>query len=85
MTTKMVACKACGTPFPARGRGTYCGVRCRREMENRRRRWEAGARGVECLKANASMTNPLLARTPEQNREWLRMAEEARAELGPRP
>jgi hypothetical protein len=78
-------CKTCGTLFQGKGRAIYCGARCRRDMENRRRTWDAGARGVECLRANASMTNPLLDRTPEQSREWKRMAEEARASLGPRP
>jgi len=82
---KTVTCKACGTPFQGRGRGTYCSPRCRREIERSRRKWDGARRGVECLEANASMTDPLLARTPQQSRWWLRMAEEARAELGPRP
>jgi hypothetical protein len=82
---KTVACEACGTPFERTGRGTYCGVRCRREVERRRRKWEAGMRVVRCLEANASMANPLLDRTPEQSREWKRMAAEALKDLGPRP
>ena len=69
-----LTCRVCGQPFIGRPNKAFCSLRCKRDLERRRRYWDGIERYIQMCEHNAAWDH-----LPERIREeWRKRAEGAR-------